>query len=412
MAIATYAQQVSESEPATIMQAPETAGILKIYYDGNYSAAAKLGSTRLVAEPANHELRLAVANSYAWTGRPQEAATHYQALAGTSYASKANLGLANVYRWDGLHGLAEPLYRQVLAAEPGDKDAIEGLMYSMRVLRPRTQARTVWASDSNDTIRNGVTVAQRWTDPSKRHMFEVELGALRDKRNDLRVNQRDLTFSYAGIAQPLKPRFEISGQQAPHNALFASGEVGLPNMPVTIGAGHINWGKMAFDPNALRDNLWANRISIHANVPSGIGFWNMNYYASRISDSNVVQDANMKFTPAWQPINIPEIKIFAGFEGRKARFNVPSYWSPKDGSYLGTIGVNAEWQDALWEKYILLQYGVPLGGEAQVSYSGNAGFKRWIGKNFAIVFNVAAQKSQRSGSYHASSAMIGVERLW
>lgn len=407
-----FAQQGSASGTAQRAPSAQAQDIKKMYGAGDYSAVARLGSARLAAEPNNHELRYMVANSYAWTGKLDQAAVHYKALSGTSYASQANLGLANVYRWGGMPGLALPLYRQAHAANPNDKEVSEGLNYALRELRPRTQGRLIWAEDSLDTIRKGAVLAQRWTDASSRHGFELELGALQDKRNALKVNQRDLTLRYSGLATPLKPRAEISIQESPRSKLFGAAEAKLPNLPITLSAGHINWGKLAFDPNALQANLWANRIGVQTNAPSEIGTWNAGYFANRISDSNTIQDAYLQFTPAWQPIKVPEVKFFVGFEGRKARFNSPAYWSPRDGNYLGTIGVNANWQDTLWERGFLIQYGAPLGGEAVNSYSVSAGAKRWFNNNWAVGFNIATQRSQRTGSYRATSAMLSVEGLW
>lgn len=400
------------AQPGQAEQSPSTEQIMQMYSAGNYKAFAKAGSERLRAEPDNTELRLNVANSYAWTGQYPQAIENYKALQGTDKADRANIGMANVYRWNGVPGLAAPLYQQVLAKEPADKDAAEGLAYAMRELRPQTQGRVWRSSDSQDTVREAVTLAQRWTDPSLQHSFELEAGALQDRRNALKVNQRDLTLRYAGVANPLNPRLEISAQQRPRSSVFASGEIQLPNTPITVGAGRLNWGKMAFDPNALNANLTANNFGARAAIPSDIGMWRMAYQAYRISDDNLVQGATAQFIPAWQPIKIRQIKLFAGFEGRKARFNSPAYWSPVDGNYIGTVGISGEWIDRSWERTLLVQYGIPLGGEAENSYSANAGVKHWVSDTFAVGFNVYAQKSQRAGSYRANTAMLSVQGLW
>jgi hypothetical protein len=282
----------------------------------------------------------------------------------------------------------------------------------MREVRPQTFGRGVYLNDSLDTTREGAIVGQRWTSASNRHTFEIEAGALWDERNGLRVRQRDLALRYAGMATPLKPRVEISAQESPHNSLFARGEMQLPNMPVTIGLGRLNWGKMAFDPIALQADLTASSVSGQASFPTAIGWWRMGYQRHHVSDSNLIQDATIQYTPAWQPIKKPEVKLFVGFEGRKARFNSPAYWSPRDGNYIGTIGVNAEWLGLLWERTVLLQYGVPLGGEAETNYSAGVGIKRWIKDGWALAFNLSYQKAQRTGAYRASGATLSIQRLW
>lgn len=402
----------SISPPVAQAQAQKSQELLKLYNDALYTEVAKLGSAQLALDPENHELRFAVANSAAWTGNTRAAIQHYKALQGTVYEDRAALGLANVYRWDGLHGLARPLYEKALVAKPDDKDAIEGLTYSMRELRPRTKVSPFWADDSSNTVRRGMTLSQRWSDASSRHRMELEAGTLEDERNTLRVRQRDLTFRYAGVGNPLRPRLEISGQQDPKSALFASGEIQVLDLPLIVTAGHVNWGKLAFDPNALKANLSANRIGVQGRTTSDIGVFSLSYLASRVSDQNTIQDAYFRYTPIWQPVKIQEVKFFVGAEGRKAKFNVPQYWSPADGNYLATVGVNAEWQDLVWEKSVLLQYGFPIGGEAENSYSVYARAKRWINNDWAIVFNVAHQKSQRTGAYRATSAAVSIEALW
>jgi hypothetical protein len=106
------------------------------------------------------------------------------------------------------------------------------------------------------------------------------------------------------------------------------------------------------------------------------------------------------------------VKLFAGLEGRKARFNSPAYWSPEDGHYLGIVGINGEWLDRAWEKYFGISYGLPLGGEAERSYSANAGIKHWFNESLSAGIDLYAQKTQRSGAYRANSALISIQGLW
>lgn len=389
-----------------------TEDIAKMYGAGAYGAVATSGAERLRSDPGNVELRYMVANSSAWTGRFPEAIEHYKALAGTKYAQNANLGLANVYRWNGLPGAAAPLYQQVLAADPASKDAAEGMAYAMRDLRPQTRLTYQHSRDSLDTRRNAVALSQRWTEPSFRHTFEIEGGALEDERGALSVRQRDLALRYAGVAQPFKPRLEISAQDRPRDTLFGAGEITLPDVPLTAGVGRVNWGKMAFDPRALAAGLTANRVNLRTSMPSGFGNLRGSYHAYRISDDNLIQDANLHFTPAWQPLKMHQIKFFAGFDGRKARFNSPAYWSPRDGSYLAIVGVGGEWIDRAWERTVQLQYGAPLGGEAENSYSASAGLKHWLNESLAVGVSFYAQKSQRTGAYRASTGILSIQGLW
>src|SRR5436309_11680303 len=94
---------------------------LERYEAEDYRAAARLGLRELASAPQGaktDELRLAVANSLAWTGDYDPAIAQYKALLGTRYDSDARVGLANVLRWNGQADLAEPYYRQVLARDP------------------------------------------------------------------------------------------------------------------------------------------------------------------------------------------------------------------------------------------------------------------------------------------------------
>jgi len=403
--------QTSKSSGAGAVAA-KRAAVTKAFQAGDYPGASQLGDAYLRAQPHDNEVRLMVANSYAWTGRYEQAIHHYSQLADTDQAAKAKLGMANVYRWNGLAGAAEPLYRQVLTAEPGNKDAAEGLTYAQRETRPMTSAGVFLGKDNLDTERRGIALSHRRTDASRRHRLEIEVNALQDKRRALKVNQRDVTLRYAGIADPLKPKLEISAQQSPDNALFAAGEIRIPNTPVTVGAGRVNWGKMAFDPNALAANLTANQLRLQASMPTPAGAVYGSYSGYRVSDRNRIQDVLLKLTPAWQPLKVQEIKFFVGYEARTARFNSPAYWSPADGNHLVTVGVGGDWVKLRSERSFSLQYGYPVGGEAVNSYSASAGLRYWLSDRVALHTSLAHQRSARVGAYRATTGMVTIQGAW
>jgi tetratricopeptide (TPR) repeat protein len=94
---------------------------------GDYWSVGSDGPAILRKEPGNNQLRMMVAESLAWTGRYTEAIKQYRMLSGTPLSDSAALGMANVYRWNGRPDLASPLYQQVLASQPGNPDALDGL---------------------------------------------------------------------------------------------------------------------------------------------------------------------------------------------------------------------------------------------------------------------------------------------
>jgi len=386
--------------------------LLQIYYDGDYVKVGHDGLELLLTEPWDHELRLIVANSLAWTGYGNDAAIQYEALAGTAYAKEAALGLANVKRWNGRSDRAAPLYQQVLNTEPDNKDAQEGLTLASRELRPKTTVRLGHPTDSSDTSRNSASLSHSWRDSAGVQIFELGVSAIKDERRNLQVTQRDMTFGYTHLDAPLAPQIELSAQQAPTTRLFGAVKLKVMDAPAYVSLGHINWGKLAFDPNALSSNLTANHLGAHASLPSPIGQWRLAYNSYYISDNNVIQDARMQYVPAWQPFGTPDIKAFLGFEGRKARRNDPRYWSPENGNYNALVGVNAEWVNTVWQRYLSAQYGFPIGGNSANTWSVSAGIKRWLNADWAVGLDLWAMDTPRSGGYKAKSVSLHVERLW
>jgi tetratricopeptide (TPR) repeat protein len=93
------------------------APVLERYEAGDYRAAAQLGLRAIEEGGDTPELRYAVANSLAWTGRYDAALEQYRALLGTAYDSRASIGIANIRLWTGEPWLAEERYREVLAGE-------------------------------------------------------------------------------------------------------------------------------------------------------------------------------------------------------------------------------------------------------------------------------------------------------
>ena len=105
---------------------------------GDYQAAGTEGMALLAREKPDDELQLIIANSLAWTGRLKEAIPAYQGLRAGKLADQASVGLASIYHWRGRDDQAVPLYRAVLANDPDNSNALEGLNFATRETSPHT----------------------------------------------------------------------------------------------------------------------------------------------------------------------------------------------------------------------------------------------------------------------------------
>lgn len=391
---------------------PAAQRLLTRYYAGAYREVGQDGLLLIEQEPNNAELRFVVANSLAWSGYTGEALAQYAALQDSQYHDRALLGLAHVNRWTGRPDRAAAAYREVLRKEPANDDARNGLMLANRALRTSTGARLGHASNSNNASRVWSTLNHRWRDEPGSRIFELEAGVLDEDKDDVHVVQRDLTFQYEDLDARFSPRLKISAQQSPKTSLFGSLALKLADAPVYLSAGRINWGKLAFDPRALRDGLTASQLGGEAGFRNPLGEFKMAYNAYRVSDGNLVQEFNLRITPSRQPFGSPHIRAFTGVEARKARFFDPRYWSPEKGHYNVFAGIGADWSNEHWETYGAVQYGVPLTDDSGRSWSAGFGVKRWLGKNWAASFDLWAIDNPRNGGYKSNSATLWIERLW
>jgi tetratricopeptide (TPR) repeat protein len=398
--------------PKEAKQPSAAAELLREKYDaGEYAEVAEEGPALLAREKWNNELRFNVANSLAWTGRTSEAMAQYEMLEGTEYEQRATLGLANIDRWDGRPHRAAAAYRKVLQTDPDNPEAKEGLLLAERELRPRTAAQVVRARNSNDVFRTATVLSHRWRDATGARVFEVAAGRADENDSELRLVQRDLSFRYENLDGWLAPQLEVSAQQSPGNRVFAAAAIKFPDAPVYLSAGHINWGKLAFDPRALRDGLTANQLGGKLDVGGRLGDLGIGYNAYWVSDDNLVHAGQIRFVPARQPFST-SLKVFVGVEARKARFDDPRYWSPAEGYYAAFAGVSGDWTEVKWQSYGSLQYGVQLRNESGSTWSAGGGTKRWLGEDWALGADFWAMDTPRDGGYRASSAMLRLEKLW
>ena len=363
-------------------------------------------------EKLDDELQLIVANSLAWTGRVKEAIPTYQGLARGKYANEANVGLANVFRWNGRDDQAAPLYRAVLAADPENKDAIEGLELASRELRPRTTVSFGGSSDSSDIQRRVATVNHRWRDSTGSNIMEIETSAVRDTLPTFQAKQQDLTFRYQALNLALKPSLEISSATKTSGAVYGSGRINLFDDQLSLQAGRLNWGRIATNPNGLAANLsaWNAGLVWNQSLSFGRLLARANYYD--ISDGNRIVTSSVNLTSSWRPLG-SHFKPFVGVETRDAKFNSSNYWSPAQGYGTAYAGVLAEWDGPSWNFYTSAQAGAPLYGDAGNSWNVLVGGKRWVTSDIAVGFSAGMLSSKRDNAeYRAKSATVSVEKLW
>lgn len=404
----------SKNQPASeaIKRSPEQQRILDFNTAGNYQSAGTEGLALMAKEKLDDDLQLIVANSLAWTGRVIEAIPTYQGLAKGKYANEANVGLANIFRWNGRDDQAAPLYRTVLASDPENKDAIEGLALANRELRPRTTVSFGGSSDSSDIQRRVATVNHRWRDSTGSNIMEIETSAVRDTLPTVQAKQQDATFRYQALNMALKPSLEISAATKTSGGVYASGRIHLFDDQLSLQAGRINWGRMATNPKGLAANLsaWQAGLTWNQRLSFGRLLARANYYD--ISDGNKIVTSSVNLVTSWRPLG-RHVSPFVGFETRDARFNTSNYWSPAEGYGTAYAGALLEWDGPDWNFYTSAQAGTRLYGDAGKSWNVLVGGKRWVTPDISVGFNAGMLSSKRnSAEYRAKSASVSVEKLW
>lgn len=411
----SHAGENPAQQAGTAMTAPAR-GAMQAYEAGNYAEAGRLGLIELQQDSGNYDLRFKVANSLAWTGQYREAIRQYQALDRSPVADAAAVGLANVHLWNGRPEQADPLFRRVLATDANNADAKQGLMAAERHLRPRTTLRPGWLDDSSNTERPTLSLAHRWRDASLNQVFEVAAAAGRERRApDIQnLNQRELSFTYEHLGLFLVPKVQVAAQESPTSKLFGSVGVKLAEGAVAVDVGRANWGKLVFDPRALRDGLTANRAGIEVRADSGIGGWQGSLAHYAVSDGNRVQDLNARYTPSWQPFTTGSgLRAFVGVYARKAARHEDRYWSPESGFYTGYLGLAVDRSEADWDLSAELKRSQRLGGEGASGWSGGLGGKRWLNRDWAVRADAYYLETRRDESaYRAKSVMLSLEHLW
>ncbi len=391
------------------------AEVEQLYADVKHEAAGTLGLALInQGGKPNDDLRLKIANSLAWTGRLNEAYGQYELLLNGRFDAEARLALANAVRWRGRADLAKPMYSQVLALDPSNTGAREGLESGERDLRPSTTLSVGRSKDSGDMERRYLTVAHRWRDETGTKIYEVETRVMQDRLDpvSLKVPEADVTLRFQPLDVPYQPKVYVDLQGKPRAGAFGGIRLKLGDGPTNLYLDRLNWGVTAVSARALDAGLSA----YHAGIESSHSFSAGELYGRasvyRVSDSNTVLTTSLKFTPSWRPLG-PGLKAYVATDTRDVRFNSINYWSPVIGSGTASVGLLAEWSQKDWFFYTAGQVGRPIYGEAGTNWSASAAAKRWLGRDYAVGVNLWGMSSWRDGAnYRARSLSLNLEKLW
>lgn len=394
------------------------AKIMDEFSDGDYWVVGSDGQEVLKMEPDDNALRMAVANSLAWTGRYDEAIKQYRKLAGTPLAGKAALGLANVYQWSGRPDLARPLYQASLEISPVDPeivgDATDGLSTVKRQLRPRTDLKRINKSDSNTVKQRGYQLDHYWRSKDGATLYGVSLRSNRYTMTSasFATLQHDASISIENQGAALDPRLQLSAQQKPREKAFGTLRIKpLSGANLHLTVGHVNWADMQYQPQGLVIGYSANQVGVDASTVTRLGTISALFNNYQVSDNNRVWEEEFKLYPSWHPLG-DDFRYYIGLEGRRAGRNVEYYWSPAGGYQSGNIGFEYEVSSHSGDYSFHAERGYRVAGEAMLSYDVGFDAKRYIGRNWALLLSGGAFRNQRTGAYRSRYVHFGLEKLW
>ena len=381
---------------------------LERYEAGDYRAAARLGLEAIQAGGDTLELRYAVANSLAWTGRYDAAVEQYRALLGTAYDARASVGMANIRLWNGEPWLAEERYREVMGQDPANADARQGLEFAGRELRPALTLRLARTEDNQDFARDEAWLTYRKWSTDRAWRFEAS--ALRDwnRTPGADLTRNALQGSLWAMTLPFAPRLEASVYD---DRVFGTLQIEPVRDLLRLRAGHVNWARLAFTAGALADHLTANTVGLtsEARLPPGTLRLRLDGY--EISDGNRIVDGEFQVTPAWQPLPW-RLEWYGGVYGRRADREDPRYWSPIPAYGLAFAGVRRNWSADQYDISAWLRAGAGFTDTAKASWSVGATGRYWLTKDVGLGIEAWALEAPRPTPYHMRQAMAFLQHLW
>jgi tetratricopeptide (TPR) repeat protein len=382
---------------------------MRRYEAGDYWQAARLGLAALSEAPNLHGLRLAVANSLAWTGRYPSALAEYRTLLGTPQASEARVGMANVLLWSGRADLAEPIYLSVLDGRPGDEDAKRGLALAGRELRPSLSLRLVQSKDDQNFARDETWLTyRRW---SADRAWRYEASVLRDQNRSPTGDATEYGLQASAWAThlPLSPRVEAAIYDS---RLFGNIQI-EPARGLLLRAGRVNWGRSAFTAAALRDGLTANSAGLTGDADLGLGLGSVRARIDgyEISDGNRLFDGELQITPGWQPLPWG-LQWFGGVYGRRAEHEDPRYWSPHPAYGLAFAGLRRGWYTERSDLTATVRAGAGFTDTAKNSWTAALTGRYWLSADIAVGLEAWVADAPRPAPYRMHQVAAFLQHLW
>jgi tetratricopeptide (TPR) repeat protein len=145
--------------------------------------------------------RLLEAQVLSWSGRTREAEEKYEAILAAGPSAEAHTGLGEMDRWEGRYAEAGAHYRDALAIDPDNADALQGLDSNNRDAAPALTFRAGMFDDSSDFRRETYTL---FADLLQVRRLSLRAGAARIRYEDVTGRQIYRT------AIPLQGRFRAS----------------------------------------------------------------------------------------------------------------------------------------------------------------------------------------------------------
>jgi hypothetical protein len=392
---------------------PTRESVEQAYDRGDYRNAAVDGARVLAQGRESSEqvanLRLKVANSLAWTGRYDAAISQYERLFGSSVDSDARVGIANIMRWRGMPEVAH-LYLQQARSKAANSSLLQQAVAQLdRDLRPALTVKLGDTKDNSQYGRRDLNFGLRyWSDD---RAYRTDLGATVGDDRYLGTNAR-----YRGLQANLMaaswwgaPRVGVALNQTDRSRAFATVEIepfrAVAPEVLTLRAGTVDFARMAFNARAPAAGLRASTLAARSRVETAFGNLAGRADVFRISDSNRLIDADVKFTSAWQPLPFG-VLVDIGLAARKANVASANYWSPEKLYALGTLGLRKAWYWDDAEISVGLQQGFKLSEEARNNLAVSANGKWWLDQENALGFEASWSKSPRPNDYR--TRFVGV----
>ena len=391
----------------------EASPAMERYEAGDYRGAAALGEDILRRTPGMHALRLAVANSLAWTGRYDAAVEHYRLLLGTPYEARGRLGIANALRWRGRSDLAEPHYRAALALDPASEDAQKGLAFAGRELRPALTLRFVPTADSQDMRRHELAVLYRRWSADRAWRFDAGLLAERNRGPTRDWWAKGLHLAVHAMHVALAPKLDVSVYDSGlREAQYFAG-LQIEPLPerLRLRLARVNWGRLAFTETAAADGLTAVSAGAYGEAQLAGGSLRARLEGYDVSDGNRVADGELQVTPSWQPLPA-RIVWFGGLYGRYAEREDPRYWSPRPVYGLVFLGLQRTWSRDNTEVTASGRRGAPVTDSARTSWSAGLNARQWLRDDVAVGVDAWVAESPRPDDYRMHQVAAYVQHLW